>query len=300
MSLALGTPTRSSWARGVLAGSRHCSAASRTNCCTSRSDPWSSSRRPPWKLPYSALLTRRVVYVLERNDFDSLFDALARRGYTIVGPTVRDRGDRLRRDPLLGGAADRLDGRAGRRAITGCGAATTRRCSATRSDRTRGSSTSCRPRSSCGARASMRTGRCSDVTEPPRDSSPLRVLRRPLVRAARDRNSGPGAARRLAPRPGRRRAYRGPVRRRGPVRAGGRHVLLRLDEHRPRRRARLRPRADRGARAGRHYFVVEVGSELGAEVLAEVPARRCGRAGDGRRRRRPCAHRRRRWAASST
>ena len=30
-------------------------------------------------------------YVLERGSFDELFDALARRGYTVVGPTVRDR-----------------------------------------------------------------------------------------------------------------------------------------------------------------------------------------------------------------
>jgi hypothetical protein len=29
-------------------------------------------------------------YVLERSDFDALLGALARRGYTIVGPTVRD------------------------------------------------------------------------------------------------------------------------------------------------------------------------------------------------------------------
>src|SRR6202035_4985353 len=34
------------------------------------------------------LLTVR--YVIERSDFDALFAALARRGYTIVGPTVRD------------------------------------------------------------------------------------------------------------------------------------------------------------------------------------------------------------------
>ena len=31
------------------------------------------------------------VHVIERDDLDTLFEALARRGYTIVGPTVRDR-----------------------------------------------------------------------------------------------------------------------------------------------------------------------------------------------------------------
>jgi sulfhydrogenase subunit beta (sulfur reductase) len=30
------------------------------------------------------------VHVIERGDFDALLDALARRGYTTVGPTVRD------------------------------------------------------------------------------------------------------------------------------------------------------------------------------------------------------------------
>jgi hypothetical protein len=29
-------------------------------------------------------------HVIERSDFDALLGALARRGYTIVGPTVRD------------------------------------------------------------------------------------------------------------------------------------------------------------------------------------------------------------------
>ena len=32
-----------------------------------------------------------AVHVIERNDFDALLGALALRGYTIVGPTVRDR-----------------------------------------------------------------------------------------------------------------------------------------------------------------------------------------------------------------
>lgn len=31
------------------------------------------------------------MYAIERSDFDALFDALARRGYTITSPTVRDR-----------------------------------------------------------------------------------------------------------------------------------------------------------------------------------------------------------------
>jgi sulfhydrogenase subunit beta (sulfur reductase) len=41
-----------------------------------------------------------VDHVIERNDFDELFGALTRHGYTIVGPTVRDRAivyDEIRR-----------------------------------------------------------------------------------------------------------------------------------------------------------------------------------------------------------
>ena len=29
--------------------------------------------------------------VIERRDFDALFEALVGRGYTVIGPTVRDR-----------------------------------------------------------------------------------------------------------------------------------------------------------------------------------------------------------------
>jgi ferredoxin len=52
--------------------------------------------------------------VIERSDFDGLFDALARRGYTIIGPTIRDRAivyDEIRRtDDLPVGVTDEQDG----------------------------------------------------------------------------------------------------------------------------------------------------------------------------------------------
>ena len=52
---------------------------------------------------------------------------------------------------------------------------------------------------------------------------------------------------------------------------------------------------------GRHYFVVEVGTERGAELLADVAAHdRPATTPSGAGRGRPRAHRRRRWAASST
>ena len=56
-------------------------------------------------------------HVIERRDFDRLFDALARRGYTVIGPTVRDGAivyDEIR---SVSGPADGLDRRAGRRPL---------------------------------------------------------------------------------------------------------------------------------------------------------------------------------------
>jgi ferredoxin len=55
-----------------------------------------------------------AVYVIERRDLDGLFDALADRGHTIVGPTVRDRAivfDEIRRVAELPiGWTDEQDG----------------------------------------------------------------------------------------------------------------------------------------------------------------------------------------------
>jgi ferredoxin len=56
----------------------------------------------------------RTGHVLERSDFDSVFDALAHRGYTIVGPTVRDQAivyDQIRSvEDLPVGWTDEQDG----------------------------------------------------------------------------------------------------------------------------------------------------------------------------------------------
>ena len=55
--------------------------------------------------------------VLERRDFDALVDALSRRGYTVVGPTVRDRAIVYDEIALERRPPGRLDRRAGRRAL---------------------------------------------------------------------------------------------------------------------------------------------------------------------------------------
>ena len=101
----------------------------------------------------------------------------------------------------------------------------------------------------------------------------VRVPRRALVRAARDGDPRPGAARRSPPRSGRPRAHR----RLFVVavqcgEAGGTCFCVSMDTG---------PVADRGFDLalteilddGRHHFVVEVGSERGGEVLADVPHR---------------------------
>ena len=100
-----------------------------------------------------------------------------------------------------------------------------------------------------------------------------RVRRRPLVRPARDRDPGSRLPRRPLRRPRLRRPARRRVRRRRQLLRAGRHLLLRLDGNRPARRDRLRPRAHRDPRRRAPLPRRESGSERGAEVLAELPAR---------------------------
>ena len=207
-----------------------------------------------------------MAVTLERPGVDALLAALADRGYTVVGPTVARRRDRLRRAAhdaptcRSGGPTSRTA------ATTGCAGATTRRCSATPSARTRGSSSSCRPRCACGARELGEDGSAD------RDRRAAGARRRATRSSACARASCTRWAildRVLGP------AHRA-VRRRRQLRAGGRDVLLRLDGHRPDGDVGLRPRADRGARGRPHYFVVEVGSDDGrrrARRAASAPRR---------------------------
>ena len=111
----------------------------------------------------------------------------------------------------------------------------------------------------------------------------------------------PRAARRRAPRSRRRRPARGRVHRRRAVRRR-RAAPASAPRWAPARRpiAASTSRSPRCSKARDHYFVVEVGSERGAEVLGELPhAPAGGRRAGGRRATRTRA-RPRRWAASST
>ena len=73
--------------------------------------------RPPFPLlplrPAASSRCKSAGYSIERSDFDTLFEVLFRRGYTVVGPTVRDQAivnDELRADFPIGWT-DEQDGR---------------------------------------------------------------------------------------------------------------------------------------------------------------------------------------------
>lgn len=96
-------------------------------------------------------------HVIARSDFDRLFTVLLRRGYTIVGPTVRDGAivyDEVRcASDLPVGWTDDQDGgryrlkRRGDQALFGYAVGPTR-----------GSDSSCPPRSRSGGRERMSAG----------------------------------------------------------------------------------------------------------------------------------------------
>ena len=130
------------------------------------------------------------------------------------------------------------------RAVTGCTAAPTRRCSGIRPARSRGSSSCTRRAGCCGRRRRGLRAR-------PRGAGPLRVPRRARLRPGRDRDPRQRAGRRRPPGRLVRAPAAGLVRHRGRVHRAGRGLLLRLDGHRAGAGARLRPVAHRADRRGR-------------------------------------------------
>ena len=123
----------------------------------------------------------------------------------------------------------------------------------------------------------------SRSSEEPRRRAAARVHRRALLRAARDRDPGPRASSAAAY------VDRDYAARREDAfivavncgEAGGTCFCVSMDTG-PKADGGLRPRADRDARRRRHRFLVEVGSERGAEVLAELPQRAPPSADDAR------------------
>ena len=214
-------------------------------------------------------------YVIERGDFDALFAALARARLHGRRTDGARRRDRLRRDPPARRPADRLDRRAGRRplpaapprrrgavrlrrrpalveALPAAGrgdavAGARRRATAALAERRRAAARRRRAtRSSARARAS-----CTRWGSSTACCSAARIPTRPIAPGARTCSSSPSSA----------------------AQAGGTCFCV-VDEHRPGRpSAGFDLALTEVLDDGRHYFVVEVGSERGAEVLADVPHR---------------------------
>ena len=184
--------------------------------------------------------------VVEARELDALLDALRERGYTLIGPTVRDGAIVLDEIERRRGPAGRLDRRAGRRPLPPAAARATTPSSATPSGRTPGSATCTRRPSCAGAPAATNGG---FVAEP--ETAPAAALAFVGVRACdlaaiavQDRVflGGPFVD------PAYRARREARVRRRRELRRARRHLLLRVDGHRAAGRGRLRPRADRAPR----------------------------------------------------
>ena len=173
--------------------------------------------------------------VLSAQGLQALIEALRSRGYRVIGPTVRDgrssttTSPRSTTCPRAGPTSRTAD-------ATGWSRATTTPCSATPSARTPGRSSSIPPSQRLW-RARARRRRPSRSTPEPDPRGALRLHRRARLRAARDRDPGPGVPRRPLRRPALPRAARRRLHRRGQLRRGGRHLLLRLDGHRAQRRS---------------------------------------------------------------
>ena len=211
--------------------------------------------------------------MIEPEALDDLVAALTGRGYRVVGPTVRDGA--IVYDELESAAElpDRLDGRAGRRHATGSSAATTRRASATRSARTRGSSSCCPPRvrlwrarraattASRSRRSRSRTRRSRSSACAPASCTAIAIQDRVLL-------GGRYADRDYAAR--REDAFVVAVNCFEPA---GTCFCVSMGTG-PEGRGGLRPRADRDPRRRRTACSSRSGSERGAEVLARAAAPR--------------------------
>ena len=151
------------------------------------------------------------------------------------------------------------------------------------------------------ARARRADGRRPDRDRRAAAATALRLPRRALVRAARDRHPGPRVPRRRARRPALRGAARGRVHRRGQLRPGRRHLLLRLDGHRPEgaRRAST-SRSPSCSRTAATASSSRSAATRGAELLAELAPAAAARDGGRRPPSGPPTGRPRRWAARWT
>ena len=172
---------------------------------------------------------------LEREHLDDLFEALHRRGYTVVGPRLQAQalvyGELSSSADLPAGWTDEQEAghyRVRRReddALFGYNVGphswkryqlpAERRLWSARRDE---------------------NGGLGDIEQAPAQSAALRLPGRALLRAARDGDPRSRAPRRKPARPGRARRARGRLHRRRAVHPGRQHLLLQLDGHGPRPR----------------------------------------------------------------
>ena len=205
------------------------------------------------------------MHVLERDRFDDLFEALGRRGYTVIGPRVADGaivyGELRSAVELPVGWTDEQDGghyRLTRRddeALFGyaVGPHSWKQFQLPPEVRLF--------RARLGDDGSL-----TEITEPPRIDS-LRVPGSALVRAARDGDPRP----RRAQRPALRR-----VRRRRQLRPGGGTCFCVSMNTGPKARDGFDLALTEVLEDGRHYFTLEPGSSAGAELVAELAAGEAG------------------------
>ncbi len=215
--------------------------------------------------------------VLERESFDRLLDALRRREYELVGPTVRQGAiafepiDSSAEMPV--GLTDEQDGGTYRLRPRDDA-----HCSGTRTGPVL-EAVPAPPGAAAVAGAARLDGKL-EVEAEQRSAAATRLHRRALVRPARDRSLDGALLDMENPNP----AYA--ARREGVFvvalncrQAGGTCFCVSMETG---------PRATFGydialtevIEDGRHWFLVEAGSEAGAEVLAELPDARDGREAD--------------------
>ena len=188
----------------------------------------------------------------------------------MVGPTLRDGAivydDIAGIDDLPAGWTDEQEG--GHYRLCG---ATTRPCSATPSGPTPGSASSIPPTLRLWRATRTERRRASTSTRAAR-SRPLRLPRRPLLRAARDRHAGP----RLPRRPATSTRTTGPARERAFVvavncgEAGGTCFCVSMGTGPRRRRFGFDLALTELLANGRHDFLAEVGTDAGRRGCSEA------------------------------
>ena len=187
--------------------------------------------------------------VISRSALDELISELASRGFTVIGPTVRDRAilyeEISSTADLPEGLTDEQEG--GSYRLRGAGRFRALRVQR-RAQFLEEPSLSLDAHSLAGSQG---CGRGDQLQAGGAAGSALRLHRGALLRPGGDRRPGQGLHRQWLHRPRLRGATARRLHRRGQLREGRQHLLLRLDGDRPEGDERLRSGSDRADRRGR-------------------------------------------------